>query len=163
MAEQEFLAADQSAEAFAALEQEHSELEDRFARLIDAIQSAGLEFTDEMRAAIEGEIEEEPEDEEVEDFFVELQQLFPSQRFDLCQRIIAQTSAILLTDIVPSFEDGKSDDDDDSLNGNLIDLATTIGADLARLDAAAQQLAEVQSLSLCDELEKREDESEGEG
>ena len=156
MSEQDVMTLNPCADAYADLEREHVELEDRFSRLITLLEQQGIEFTDEMRQAIEGEIkdDDESDDPEVEGFFAAIQEnMSLAQRFILAQRIIAETSAHFL-ECLPAEEHA----DTESYDSSYVDTAITIGANLARLDLAAQALADVQMLEIVDD----NDEDDGE-
>ena len=155
MSEQDVMMSDPRTDAYADLEREHVELEDRFSRLITLLEQQGIEFTDEMRQAIEGELEDDDEsdDPEVEGFFAAIQEnMSLAQRFNLAQRIIAETSAYFL-ECLPA----EGDTDTESYDSSYVDTAISIGANLARLDLAAQALADVQLLEIVDGDDEEDD------
>lgn len=158
---QNALATDSTDDDYKNLEQEYSQLEDRFSRLIAILERDGVEFSDEMRQIIEGELddlEEESLDEDVEDFLDKAQNMLsPAQQFSLAQRIVAETSARFL-ECLPS--DGHSNAE--AYDSSYVDLVSTVGANLARLDSAALALAEVQLIEIIDGDEEGEDEDEDE-
>lgn len=155
---QNALAADSTDDAYENLEREYSQLEDRFSRLIALLEREGVEFSDEMRHLVEGELddlEEEDPDEYVEDFLEKAQNvLSPARQFSLAQRIIAETSARFL-ECLPS--DGHSNAE--AYDSSYVDLVITVGANLARLDSAALALAEVQLIEIIDGDDADEDEA----
>lgn len=161
MSEQDVMKSDPCADAYADLEREHVELEDRFSRLISLLEESGIQFTDEMRQVIEGELEDEDEndDPEIEGFFCAAQaRMSLAQRFNLAQRIIAETSAHFL-ECLPA--EGHADTE--SYDSSYVDTSITIGANLARLDLAAQALADVQLFEIVDgDDEDEEDDSDSE-
>lgn len=153
MTEQNSLAAEQNQDNLANLERDHAELEDRFSRLIALLEQQGVEFTDEMRDVIEGELEDNEyfPDEITESIFEEIQlELSLSQRFSLAQRIIAETSAHFL-ECLPT--EGQ-----ETYDSSYVDVVITVGANLARLDSAAQALADVQLIEIIDGDSEEDDE-----